>query len=202
MEANRLPLDGVTRPNPIPPAFAKVVEINSTEKAAAPLPEVEAKPDTLVFDWYDGKKSGATVARVVGIEPGQLLVETRQPIQVASMVRTVGLISTQSGSREVEGQLLVTKCVSRSGVFDISLAFKEVRCGNLCSNHPMKVLDQSSRAGGPVGATRSRIPAKSEETPKGCERIGTNTEDPATGMNEAEIRNAGVVMLRVCGVRQ
>ena len=101
---------------------AKVVEISSVESAAAPLPNSETKPGALVFDWYDSEKSAATVAKVVGIKPGQLLVETRLPIKVASVVRAVGQISTKSGSREVEGRLLVAKCVSRSGGFQISLA--------------------------------------------------------------------------------
>ena len=118
----------------------------------------------------------------VGIKAGQLLVETRLPIRVGSVVRAVGFISAKSGSREVEGRLLVAKCVFRSGVFQIALAFKEVRCGNLSSNHPMKVLDQSS--------------------PGSCARTGTDTEAPGNGMNEAETRTAGVIMLRVCGVRQ
>ena len=195
-----LALDWETRPKRVP-AVAKVVDISSVESAVAPLPEPETKPGALVFDWYDCKKLVATVAKVVGIKPGQLLVETRQPIKVASVVRAVGLILTKFGTRELEGRLLVERCVSRSGVFQISLAFKEVRCGNLCSNHPMKVLDQSSRAGVPVGATRSHIPARNGETPKGREHSGTDTEDPATGMNKAEAGNAGVVMLRVCEVR-
>ena len=183
-------------------SIAKVVEISSVESAAAPLPEAETKPGALVFDWYDSKKSAATVAKVVGIKPGQLLVETRLPIKVASVVRAVGQISTESGSRKVEGRLLVAKCVSRSGGFRISLAFKEVRCGNLSSNHPMKVLGQSSGLGVPAGATRSHLPARNEESPGGGERTGTDAVDPATGMNDAETRTAGVVMLRVCGVRQ
>ncbi len=199
--ANSLTLDRETRPKRTP-GVAKVVEISSVESAAAPLPESETKPGALVFDWYDSEKLAATVAKVVGIKAGQLLVETRQPIMVASVVRAVGLISTQSGSREVEGRLLVAKCVSRSGGFQIALSFKEVRCGNLSSNHPLKVLDQLSRVGLPGGAARSQIPARKEETPRGCERAGTDTGDPTTGMNEAETRTAGVVMLRVCGVRQ
>lgn len=183
-------------------SIAKVVEISSVESAAAPLSESETEPGALVFDWYDSKKSAATVARVVGIKPGQLLVETRMPIKVSSVVRAVGQISTKSGSRKVEGRLLVAKCVSRLGGFQISLAFKEVRCGNLSSDHPMKVLDQSSRLGVPAGTTRSHLPARNEESPRGCERAGTDAVDPATGMNEAETRTAGVVMLRVCEVRQ
>ena len=199
--SNGLALDWETRPKRMP-AVAKVVEISSVESAAAPLPQSETKPGALVFDWYDSEKLAATVAKVVGIKTGQLLVETRLPIKVASVVSAVGLISTKSGSREVEGRLLVSKCVSRSGGFQISLAFKEVRCGNLCSNHPMKVLDQSSRVGVPVGATRSDIPARNEESLSGREHSGTDTDELAPGMNEAETRNAGVVMLRVCGVRQ
>ena len=198
--ANSLALDRETRPRRLP-AVAKVVEISSAESAAAPLARPEVRPGPLVFDWYDCKKPAATVAKVVGIKAGQLLVETRLPIRVASVVRAVGLISTTSGSREVEGRLLVERCVSQSGVFRISLAFKEVRCGNLCSNHPMKVLDQSSRAGVPVGATRSDILVKNGAKPRGREHTGTNAEDPASGMNEAEPRNAGVVMLRICEVR-
>ena len=199
--ANRLALDREARPKQTP-TVAKVVEISRIESAAVPLSESETKPSALVFDWYDSKESAATVARVVGIKPGRLLVETRLPMQVGSVVSAVGLLSTKSGSREIEGRLLVTKCISQSGVFRIPLAFKEVRSGNLCSNHPMKVLGQSSRIGVPVLSKPSGSSTRNEGTRRRREQSGTDADGLGTGMSEAETRNTGVVMLRVCGVRQ